>query len=135
MAQPKRDELELVYDGKCPVCSAYCLGLKQETKNEALVLVDAREPSPIMKEINAKGLDIDEGMVLKADGRLFYGADAIYELSKRNRTSGLYGWMNRLFFHSQPMAAIFYPLGKACRNIVLRLKRIEKIRNLEKDYL
>lgn len=82
-----------------------------------------------MQEITARGLDIDEGMVLKADGKLFYGADAIYELSKRNPTNGFFGWMNLLLFRLRVTSAIFYPLGKKVRNIILRLKKIEKIKD------
>jgi predicted DCC family thiol-disulfide oxidoreductase YuxK len=128
----KQEEMQLVYDGKCPVCTVYCTGLLKETKVNNLKLVDARQDNPIMNEINAHHLDIDEGMVLKVDGKLFYGTDAIYEISKRNRTNGFWGWTNRIFFSSKILAGIFYPLGKLFRNAVLRLKGIEKIRNLEK---
>jgi predicted DCC family thiol-disulfide oxidoreductase YuxK len=125
------DDLQLVYDDQCPVCRTYCAGILRESKDGRLVLIDARKQSAIMDDVTKAGLDIDEGMVLKADGRIFYGAEAVYELSKRHKTSGFYGRFTRIFFGSYVLARIFYPLGKACRNFVLRLKGIEKIRNLE----
>ncbi|MGH8665763.1 MAG: hypothetical protein ACREUX_15990 [Burkholderiales bacterium] len=35
---------------------------------------------PLMDEITAAGLDIDQGMVLKLRGQMYYGADAIHVL-------------------------------------------------------
>lgn len=125
------DDLQLVYDDQCPVCRTYCAGILRESKEDRLVLVDARKQSVIMDEVTKAGLDIDEGMVLKVNGQIFYGADAVYELSQRHKTSGFYGRFTRLLFRSRFLAGIFYPLGKACRNVVLRLKGIKKIRNLE----
>jgi len=127
----QEDDLQLVYDDQCPVCRTYCTGILRETVSEGLVLVDARKDSALMDEVTQAGLDIDEGMVLKTGGQIFYGADAMYELSKRHKTPGFYGRVTQLFFGSVLMARIFYPLGKACRNLVLRIKGIEKIRNLE----
>lgn len=126
------EKLQLVYDAQCPVCRAYCEGIARETAVDALQLVDARQQGALMDEINARRLDIDEGMVLKADGRLFYGAAAILELGRRRKSRGLYGRINQLFFGAPLAAAVFYPLGKAFRNALLRLLGIEKIRNLEK---
>lgn len=130
--EEQKEELQLVYDDQCPVCRNYCTGLQKETKNNGLTLIDARKSSPVMDEITTRKLDMDEGMVLKVNGQLFYGAEAIHELSKRKKTSGFYGWINRLFFSSSILAAFFYPLSKACRNVILRLKGIKKIRNLSK---
>jgi hypothetical protein len=39
-----------------------------------LCIVNARENSAIMEEITSQGLDIDQGMVLKMGGQLYYGA-------------------------------------------------------------
>lgn len=125
------DRLELVYDGQCPICKAYCHGLLKESPGASLTLVDARHPGPLMDDITAAGLNIDEGMVLKTGDKLFYGADAIYELSQRHKTHGLWGRINRIFFSSKFLAKLFYPLGKTLRNIILRILGIQKIRNLQ----
>ena len=63
----------LVYDGECPACDNYCRVVRIREDVGRLVIVDAREDTPIMREITAAGLDIDEGMVLKLGERLYYG--------------------------------------------------------------
>ena len=47
-------------------------------------LVDARKGGcALMDEITARGLDIDEGMVVKVGNDLHYGSDAIFELGAK----------------------------------------------------
>ncbi len=88
-------EILLVYDRECPVCDAYCRMVRIRKSAGALRLVNARDASGIMDEITAKGLDIDEGMVLKFGNSLYYGADAIHVLSLMSNRSGLF---NRLTY-------------------------------------
>lgn len=58
-------EILLVYDKECPVCDAYCRMVRTRESVGTLRPVNARDAGAIMDEITAKGLDIDEGMVLK----------------------------------------------------------------------
>lgn len=84
-----------------------------------------------MDEITAAGLDIDQGMVLKFKQVKYYGADAIHMLSLLSTRSG---WFNRLcllFFGTRWGARVFYPIGKAFRNLVLKLLGISYIDNLK----
>lgn len=126
------EEIELVYDDQCPVCRTYCKNVSLDDSSLRLLLVDARKNSATMDDITAYGLDIDEGMVLKTGGKLYYGSDAMHQIALRAKKHGWVGWVNRLFFGTRGMARIFYPAGKVARNLVLRLAGIEKIKNLEK---
>ena len=81
-------EILLVYDKECPVCDSYCRLVRVEESAGDLKLVDAREPSDALDEITALGLDIDQGMVLKMEGELYYGADAIHALALISSRSG-----------------------------------------------
>lgn len=126
---PTRD-VWLVYDGQCPVCTAYCRVVRLRDAGSALHLMDARQGGALMDEITAAGLDIDQGMVLKLDGTLYYGPDAIRVLTLM---SGRVGWFNRLnstMFATPRRAGIAYPLGKALRNVVLKVMGIRYIDNL-----
>ncbi|HEV7914669.1 MAG TPA: hypothetical protein VGP22_12970, partial [Albitalea sp.] len=76
-------------------------------------------------------LDIDQGMVLKFKQVTYYGPDAIYMLSLLSTRAG---WFNRLcfmFFGTRWGARVFYPIGKAFRNLVLKLLGISYIGNLK----
>jgi len=123
-------EILLVYDKQCPACNFYCQLVRiRETVGE-LRLVDAREPGTIMDEITAAGLDIDQGMVLKLGGRLYYGTDAIHMLSLIGSRSGFFNRLNYWVFRSSTIAQIVYPVLRFFRNLLLKILRKTKINNL-----
>jgi len=131
MTANAQDDVWLVYDHECPVCRTYCRYARIREAVGRLRLVDARQPGPLMDEITAAGLDIDQGMVLKLRGEMYYGADAIHMLSLLGTRSG---WFNRLcfvFFGTRLGARIFYPVGKAFRNALLKVLGIPYIGNLK----
>ena len=66
-------EILLVYDWECPACDAYCRLVRIQRSVGTLRLVNAREPSVVIDEITQAGLDIDQGVVVKMGGRLYYG--------------------------------------------------------------
>src|SRR6187200_1169574 len=125
------EDVWLVYDDECPVCRTYCKYVRIRDTVGRLHLVDARQPGELMDEITAAGLDIDQGMVLKFKQVKYYGADAIHMLTL---LSTRVGWLNRLcfaFFGSRWGARVFYPVGKAFRNVVLKVLGISYIGNLK----
>ena len=123
-------EILLVYDRECPVCDAYCRMVRIRESVGALRLVNARDASRIMDEITAKGLDIDEGMVLKFGKTLYYGADAIHVLSLMSSRSGLFNRLTYWIFRSKSLSTILYPLFRFFRNLLLKLLRKSRINNL-----
>ncbi len=123
------DDIEVIYDKQCPVCDYYCHAVDVAEGN--LVRVDAREPGEAMDEITALGLDIDEGMVLRVDERIYYGADAIHELAKRSNKKGLMNRFASFVFRSRALSRFFYPILKAMRNLLLRILGRTRINNLD----
>jgi len=121
----------LVYDGECPVCKTYVKYIRIKDAVGTLHLVDARLPSDIMTEITAAGLDIDQGMVVKFKDVIYYGPDAINMLTLLSSPSGLFNRINYVIFSTKLGSDIFYPMGKAVRNIVLKLFGIKYIENLK----
>jgi predicted DCC family thiol-disulfide oxidoreductase YuxK len=126
-----QEDVWLVYDDECPVCRTYCKYARIRDTVGRLRLIDARQPGELMDEITAAGLDIDQGMVLKFKQVKYYGADAIHMLTLLSTRSG---WFNRLclmFFGTRWGARVFYPIGKAFRNLLLKLLGISYIDNLK----
>lgn len=124
------NEILLVYDKECPICDYYCLKVRIEESVGRLVLVDAREPSDVMDEVTAQGLDIDQGMVLKLNNQLYYGPDAIHMLAKIAGKSGVFNRLNVLFYGSKAGAKVFYPISRFFRNLLLKALGKTKINNL-----
>lgn len=146
-------KIQLIYDKQCPACDYYChlvriredLNDKNNNKNSGdkngdnnnspdptaiLELVDAREASDVMAEITQRGWDIDQGMVLKVDQELYYGADAIHALALLGSRSGWFNRLNYWAFSSKSGARLLYPLLRSLRNLLLKILGISKINNL-----
>ena len=124
-------EILLVYDKQCPACDFYCNLVRIRDSVGTLKLVDARDPSPVMDEITALGLDIDQGMVLKVDEQIYYGADAIHALTLLGTRSGFFNRINYWVFSSAQASAMLYPVFRSLRNLLLKALRVTKINNLE----
>jgi predicted DCC family thiol-disulfide oxidoreductase YuxK len=127
----KREEILLVYDRECPACNAYCQVVKIRESVGNLRIVDARENSEVLNEITAKGLDIDQGVVLKMGDQLYYGSDAIHTLALIGSRSGILNRINYWVFRSKTMSSILYPFLRFLRNFLLKILGKSKINNLE----
>jgi predicted DCC family thiol-disulfide oxidoreductase YuxK len=125
-----REEILLVYDKECPACDNYCRVVRIRESVGDLKLVDAREESEVMREITARGWDIDQGMVLKAGGQLYYGSDAIHALALISSCSGVFNRLNYWIFKSKILSAVLYPALRASRNLLLKILGVTKINNL-----
>ena len=125
-----KEEILLVYDKECPACNNYCQVLRIREGVGELNIINARENSAVMEEITAQGLDIDQGMVLKMGGQLYYGSDAIHALALISSRSGVFNRLNYWIFKSKTMSRFFYPLLRFCRNLLLKALGKTKINNL-----
>ncbi|RBP49614.1 DCC1-like thiol-disulfide oxidoreductase family protein [Arenicella xantha] len=121
----------LVYDGECPVCRLYCESIELESSAANLMLVDARQDHELIDEVNKAQLDLDQGMVLEVDGSLYYGAQALHALAGFGRRSGVFNQINYWLFKSESRANRLYPLLRALRNGLLKVRGKPKINNLE----
>ena len=124
-------EIMLVYDKECPVCNLYCSMARIRAAAGELRLVNAREPGGVMDEITLRGLDIDQGMVLKVGEELYYGSDAIHALALMSSRSGVFNRLTYWVFRSQALARVLYPLLRFGRNLLLKLLGRSKINNLQ----
>ena len=124
-------EVLVVYDKQCPACDYYCNLVRIRESVGRLVLVDARDGGPIMEEITAKGLDIDQGMVVKVGEQLYYGSDAIHALALMGTNRGLFNRLAYWSFRSRALSSVLYPMLRTCRNLLLKALGKTKINNLK----
>ena len=124
------DDIYLVYDRECPVCEFYCQRVNTSSSAGHLVRVDARRASPLLDEITNADLDIDEGMVLKVDGTIYHGSDAIHELALLSSKKGLFNQLTSSLFRHRQIAKFLYPALVVCRNLLLKILGRSRINNL-----
>ena len=70
-------------------------------------------------------------MVLKYQGICYHGEDALHMMAMLGSPNGWFNRANALLFKSKPVARFCYPAMRAARNLLLRLKGVEHIRNLQ----
>ena len=115
-------EAWLVYDGECPACRNYARFLDaRRAAGGDFVLVNARDGGVIVDEIRNLGYNLDDGMVLKMNGRHYFGADALSALASVSAPRGAFGIVHRALFASPRAARIGYPLLKAGRRALLKI--------------
>jgi predicted DCC family thiol-disulfide oxidoreductase YuxK len=130
MTSPQENLVEILYDRECPVCDAYCTLADVRKDAGRIKLLDARKDSELLREVTARSLDIDEGMVVRYRGELHYGADAIHVLALLSPRKTLFDKISWLVFRSRKRARVVYPAMKAGRNLILKILRRTRINNL-----
>lgn len=118
----------IVYDGECPLCSAYVRMLRLRRAAGPVTLVDARDGGhPLVARIRAEGLDLDRGMVVALGERLHHGDAALTALALLTTPVGLFNRITAWTFRSPLRARVLYPAMVTGRNLVLRLLGRRKI--------
>ena len=127
----KAEELALIYDQECPVCTAYSCSVEVDQGQAGGVKrINARSADDeLVRKAKEAGLDLDEGMVVVHRGRLYHGADALNIMARLAPNHGFGNRLNRLLFGNRTIARLSYPMLRAGRNTLLRLLGRKKIRD------
>jgi hypothetical protein len=100
---------KIVYDGSCPVCSRAV----QALDIKGAELINARGNDGTVKDLEAKGIDLDQGMaVVYPNGDVRVGADAIAAMGEQK------GGMLSDLLGSQTIRSL-YPTMRAVRNSLI----------------
>ena len=127
----KDEETVLIYDGECPLCTAYSQFVRIRESIGGLKLVDARKNIEVINEITSQGLDIDQGMVLKIGDQLYCGSDAINALALISSRCGVFNRLNYWIFKSKTASRLLYPILRFFRNLLLKILRKTQINNVK----
>lgn len=121
-----------VYDGACPICNYAAQALRIKARYGELHLLNARDTSDhaLINLINTQGLDLDEGMVIYCERRLYHGASALHFMAKFGDGEGPFNFANKALFWSDGISVLVYPLMRHARNAMLKVLGKSKIDNL-----
>ena len=125
------NKLVLVYDDECPVCRNYVQMLRIRESIGELKLVNARDGGELVDEITAKGINLDQGMVLIMDGKTYYNSDTIHALALISSPSGIVNRFNYWIFKSKYRSYFLYPILRFLRGVLLTILGKKKLNNLE----
>src|SRR3546814_11746436 len=111
-----QEPVQIVYDGECPFCSAYVRLVRLRETIGPVEIINAREPHPVLAEIEARGLDLNEGMVVKMNGRFYHGDECVHVLALLSSPSGVFNRAMRAIFSSRAASRALYPPLRRGRN-------------------
>jgi predicted DCC family thiol-disulfide oxidoreductase YuxK len=114
-------DVEVVYDGQCPLCSAYVRMLRLRAAAGRVRLIDARGDAAAARGLRRAGIDLDRGMVVRIGGRTYHGSEAMHVLTLMSTRSGIFNRFAGAAFGSRRMSRLLYPPLVAGRNATLRL--------------
>lgn len=124
MSKPETDNgLWLVYDGDCPLCRASAHAVRVKKTVGQLHMLDARtnRDHPLMTQIAAEGLDLNEGMVVRFEGRLYHGMEALHILALLGSEHDAFNRLSAWIFKSKTRTRVLYPVMKLARRISLKI--------------
>lgn len=132
MPLSKEDGVWFVYDGDCPLCTSAAHALRIKKDYGRIHLINAREAAgePLLQEINRRGLDLDDGMVIYADHQFYHGRDALKFMARYGDARNGFTAFCKSFFWSDTVSSIAYPWMRGLRNWLLRRKNSPRIDNL-----
>jgi predicted DCC family thiol-disulfide oxidoreductase YuxK len=135
MTKPKKqsEEIALIYDGECPVCTAYSCSVDvDEGKASGIRRINARSDDELVKQAKEAGVDLDEGMVVLHEGKMYHGADALNIMARLAPDRGLGNRLNRLLFSNSTVSRLSYPVLRAGRNTLLKILGRKKIAEIDR---
>jgi predicted DCC family thiol-disulfide oxidoreductase YuxK len=119
----RSDRLSIIYDGQCPFCTNFVKLYAIRKKVAEVELTDARGQPGLVRELRARGMDVNDGMVVIWQGRYYFGAAGMHLLSVLGTKPGIFGVFNRLLFRNRHVAGMVYPALATGRRITLSLLR------------
>jgi predicted DCC family thiol-disulfide oxidoreductase YuxK len=118
------DNKYILYDGECPVCSAYVGMARLRQLYPGLKVLNARSEPALVARLREEGYDINEGMVLCLGGAIHFGADVTRMIAVVARSSPSRWRRTALaLLGTAPWSRRLYPLLNRARRTLLRLLR------------
>lgn len=119
--------VSIVYDGACPICRSVAHAMALRREYGPLVLVDARTmpDHPLCRAAEARGLDLDKGMLIEAGGRLYYGAEATLFLASYGDPGQVMTKLAMLLKRSRIVSELAYALLRGVRRLLLALRGVD----------
>lgn len=123
-----------IYDGECPICTYGSHAFRIKESIGSLHLIDAREDShhPLIAEVGKRGLSLDEGMVIVYQDVFYHGKDALHLMALVGSGAGWFNKINAFLFRSKTMVRLCYPAMRGTRTLLLHLKGVPQIGNLDR---
>jgi hypothetical protein len=113
------DAISIIYDDGCPVCSYYISISRIEEKFGKVNLIKARNNEKILDYLKLVNINVNEGMIVVFDKKIYYGPDAVNIMSILGKKDSFINSIIINVFQYRIVSQIFYPLLKLGRRLLL----------------
>ena len=112
----------LLYDGHCPACNRYVEIARLRQVYPGLRVLNARTEPELVAELRRSGYEINEGMALRLEGKLYFGAEATQQIAIISRGATA-AWRRALLaaVGTAPWSRALYPWLNRARKLLLRM--------------
>ncbi|MBB1626390.1 DCC1-like thiol-disulfide oxidoreductase family protein [Achromobacter sp. UMC71] len=117
----------LLYDGDCPFCTNYVQMMQLQKAVGPVALLNMREHADLAAAFRKQGYDLNEGMLLRLDGKTYWGADCINRLALISTGNDLFNKLNAAVFRRPCLSAALYPFMRRGRALTLALMGKKKM--------
>jgi len=105
----------------CPFCTRYVMLYRIRQLAEKVHMIDARSDHPVVREVKARGLSLENGMAVKWNGQYYHGAESLHVLALLGSDNGVFNRLNQLVFSRPKLGRFLYPYMVAGRRLTLKL--------------
>lgn len=113
-------QIKLYYDKECPFCKKYSDYIELRKRYD-IKIINARDAIKEIKTFKEKGFDINKGMIIQLDSKIYQGANAAKVLDNCIYKNSLIDKTISFFIKVPGFKNIIYPLVLIFRKIILRV--------------
>jgi len=118
-----KEEIVIYYDKDCPICKEYIKYIKLKEKFHIQVC-NAREYINKMEQFKKDGFDINEGIILEYNGKIYQGDKAIFIMDSLIESKTIFDKFVSFLITIPYLLKLTYPLLKLCRLLLLKTLRL-----------
>ena len=124
------EKLNIYYDYECPVCRNFIKYYRLKNDFPNIKLINARDVDykDKIQDFFNKGYDINAGMIVELNEKIYWGDKAVYIMSMISNKSTLFNKMNFFLFSKPLISSLLYPVMVFGRNILLTILGVKKIK-------
>ncbi|WP_417326271.1 DCC1-like thiol-disulfide oxidoreductase family protein [Halarcobacter sp.] len=104
-------KIDIYYDKECPFCNKYAQILNLRKEHDVSIN-NARDDLEKLRYFYAYGYDINNGIIVQIDEKIYQGSDAIIAIDNLSENSSF-------FYKTKIFQNFLYPVLKIIRKIVL----------------
>ena len=113
------DVISIIYDDGCPVCSYYVNISHIQEKYGKVNLIKARNNQKILDYLKTENINVNDGMIVIFDNKIYFGSDAITIISILGKKNSFMNNITIGVFKYRIVSKLLYPVLKLGRRILL----------------